>query len=311
MTLIRPIGVGELPIFASTANNPLHVADQTAYIERLIGIESMRREWCYLAEQAGNPIGRFAYWTLPKVGKPIAIVLLDVADVVDRASVADALLSRAITDALATATDELGHVVDEPAQSPQWQTGPHERAAWLEGAGFRVVRATSRWSFGGPPPPTSDRLRFAAFEDVGEAGFLDALERVSAGTLDARVLANRDRLGPAGEARESLDDLRSMEWQPGWWELAFDSDGALVGLVAPACAPSMTTIGYLGVVPEQRGRGYVDDLLARGTATLRRAVPDLEIRADTDVANVAMAAAFKRAGYKEFASRREFEYPIS
>lgn len=154
-------------------------------------------------------------------------------------------------------------------------------------------------------------VRFAAFEDVGEAGFLDALERVSAGTLDARVLANRDRLGPAGEARESLDDLRSMEWQPGWWELAFDSDGALVGLVAPACAPSMTTIGYVGVVPEQRGRGYVDDLLARGTATLRRAVPDLEIRADTDVANDAMAAAFKRAGYKEFASRREFEYPIS
>ncbi|MBA2253693.1 MAG: GNAT family N-acetyltransferase [Chloroflexi bacterium] len=272
----------------------------------------MRPEWCYLAVQADVPVARFAFWTLPKVGTPLSIVLLDVApDGVDRAAVAQAVLARAIADALATNTSELGHVIDEPSQTPQWQTEPEERAAWLESAGFRVVRATSRWSFDGPPPPvTSDRLRFSTFEEVGEGVFLDVLERVSVATLDARVRADRDRLGPAGEARETLADLRSMEWQPAWWELAFDSDGALVGLVMPTRAPSMTTIGYVGVVPEQRGRGYVDDLLARGTATLRRAVPNLQIRADTDVANVPMAAAFARAGYQEFASRREFEYPV-
>ena len=44
-----------------------------------------------------------------------------------------------------------------------------------------------------------------------------------------------------------------MESRPGWWELAFDSAGDLVGLVMPACAPSMTTIGNVGVVPEHRG----------------------------------------------------------
>lgn len=117
------------------------------------------------------------------------------------------------------------------------------------------------------------------------------------------------RLGPADEARETLDDLRSMEWQPDWWELAFDPDGGLVGLIMPTRAPSMTTIGYVGVVPEQRGRRYVDDLLARGTATLRRAVPDLEIRADTDLSNAPMAAAFERAGYTGFATRCEYELP--
>lgn len=312
MTLIRPIGIGELPTFASTANHPDNVLDQTAYVERLIRIGSMRPEWCYLAEQSGIPIARFAFWALPKVGTPEAIVLLDIApDVADRAVVAKALLVRAIADALATTTSELGHVIDEPAQTPQWQAGPEERAAWLGAAGFRVVRATSRWSFDGPPPATRDRLRYSPIEEVGEDVFLDALERVSVDTLDARVRADRERLGPAAEARESLEDLRSMESQPGWWELAFDWAGDLVGLVMPARAPSMTTIGNIGVVPEQRGRGYVDDLLARGTATLRQAVLDLEIRADTDIANVPMAAAFARAGYREFASRREFEYPIS
>ena len=69
----------------------------------------------------------------------------------------------------------------------------------------------------------------------------------------------------------------------------------------------MTTIGYIGVVPSQRGRGYVDDLLARGTAILRHDVPDIVIRADTDLANAPMAAAFERAGYERFATRREYE----
>jgi RimJ/RimL family protein N-acetyltransferase len=145
---------------------------------------------------------------------------------------------------------------------------------------------------------------------VGEAAFLAALELVSTGTLDARIVADRERLGPTGEAREILDDVLSLDVMPGWLELAFDVSGDLVGLVMPARAPAMATIGYIGVVPAQRGRGYIDDLLAHCTATLRRDIPELQIRADTDQANAPMAAAFERAGYVRFADRREFEFPL-
>jgi len=317
MTFVRQIDVGELPAFISFASDGTQAADQAAYVERLIQIGSMRQAWCYVAERAAMTVGRFAFWTLPKIAKPMAIVLLDVAPMVeDRAEVAAALLERATADALATDPPELGHVIDEPAQSPQWQAMPEERVAWLLAAGFAVVRTTSRWSYAdrsatqdGMTGRVRPGLAFRSFEEVGEAAFLAALERVSADTADARIQAARERLGQAGEARETLDDLRSMEWQPGWWELAFDPDGDLVGLIMPTRAPSMTTIGYVGVVPEQRGRRYVDDLLARGTATLRRDVPDLEIRADTDLSNGPMAAAFERAGYTRFATRREFELP--
>ncbi len=97
-----------------------------------------------------------------------------------------------------------------------------------------------------------------------------------------------------------------MEWQPGWWELAFDEADALVGLVMPACAPSMGTIGYVGVVPERRGQGYVDDLLSRGTATLLRTDPPV-LRADADLDNLPMAAAFARGGWHRIGTRREYE----
>src|SRR5918996_5885201 len=91
----------------------------------------------------------------------------------------------------------------------------------------------------------------------------------------------------------------------------------------PAQPPAFLTVFYVGVVPEMRGRGYVDDLLATGTATLLEArAGDVEartLRADTDVANTPMAAAFERAGWRRFAGRREYsvdltsdrkEYPI-
>jgi RimJ/RimL family protein N-acetyltransferase len=98
-----------------------------------------------------------------------------------------------------------------------------------------------------------------------------------------------------------------MTYEPSWWELAFDRDDDLIGLIMPTGAPSFVTIGYIGVVPEQRGHGHVNDLLARGTATLRRIAADTIIRADTDVSNAPMAAAFERAGYSRFATRREYE----
>lgn len=67
------------------------------------------------------------------------------------------------------------------------------------------------------------------------------------------------------------------------------------------------SIGYIGVVPEHRGRGYVNGLLASGTSTLLRITDGLAICADTDVSNTPMAAAFERAGWRRFATRREFE----
>jgi ribosomal protein S18 acetylase RimI-like enzyme len=61
----------------------------------------------------------------------------------------------------------------------------------------------------------------------------------------------------------------------------------------------------VGVVPEQRGRGYVDDLLAQAVVTLAAAGATV-IRADTAVANIPMANAFRRAGFDQFMTRTEY-----
>ena len=56
-----------------------------------------------------------------------------------------------------------------------------------------------------------------------------------------------------------------------------------------------------------RGRGLVNELLAYGTRVLAQyGAP--QIRGAVDAANHPMRAAFARAGYREFAARRDYRW---
>ena len=57
------------------------------------------------------------------------------------------------------------------------------------------------------------------------------------------------------------------------------------------------TITHIGVLPEQRGNGYVDDVLAEANATAA-ARGFRAILSDVDVVNHPMAAAMIRAGHR-------------
>ncbi len=67
-------------------------------------------------------------------------------------------------------------------------------------------------------------------------------------------------------------------------------------MAIPSATPYHRNVGYLGVVPEQRGRGLIDEILAEITR-FHAAAGAERITATTDTVNVPMAAAFDRAGY--------------
>ncbi|MGH3148876.1 MAG: GNAT family N-acetyltransferase, partial [Rubrobacter sp.] len=182
-------------------------------------------------------------------------------------------------------------------------------------AGFVLRRETTRfeWRRVGGLSAVPRRLEFRTLDEVGEEAFVGAIERVSEGTLDREIQDERDEHGPAGAARQFFELELKLEYDPAWCKLAYAPDGGLVGLVMPARNPTYAVINYIGVVPEHRGRGYVDDLLAEGTVALHAAGAEY-VRADTDTRNLPMAAAFGRAGYAEFAKRREYGvklYPVA
>lgn len=75
--------------------------------------------------------------------------------------------------------------------------------------------------------------------------------------------------------------------------------GEPVGFVLPAHNGYNPIIAYIGVLPGHRGNRYINDLLAEGTRILaEQEVP--RIRASTDLGNVPMANALRRAGYTDF-----------
>jgi RimJ/RimL family protein N-acetyltransferase len=84
-----------------------------------------------------------------------------------------------------------------------------------------------------------------------------------------------------------------------WWRVATRPGGEPVGFVVPARNAYNPIIAYIAVLPAHRGNGYIDDILAEGTRVLaEQDVP--RIRASTDLGNVPMANAFRRAGYSDF-----------
>jgi RimJ/RimL family protein N-acetyltransferase len=307
MMHVRPIRPDELGVFAAVPGQDERNAAVRQYIEQMIDSGAMRSDWCFVAEDAGQVVGSIGYWTLPASGIPLDFVLLELPWEDDYLFSGRTLLHDTFPIMQELGAQTIEYVLDTPPMWPQWQTHAEQRVTLLESVGFSLTRETLRFESRDSHPAGSglQRLSYRSLEEVGDDAFIAALVQVSAGSLDRRTQQERDLHGAEQEASESFEMLRQMEHEPGWWELAYTPGGDLVGLIMPAKNPTFATIGYIGVVPAQRGRGYVDDLLARGSATLR-AAGFMLIRADTDVYNTPMARAFRRAGYVQFATRREY-----
>ncbi len=315
----RPVRADELDLFVEAPGSPGHRKEVSQYLQSMFDAGSMRLEWCFVVREKEDdrPLGRVAFWTLPGMEEPFALVLLDVPWDGDYMGVGIRLLGDVLNEARRLGAKEIEHVLDAPPMGPQFQHHQEKRVELLESLGFAFRRETARFEWRGAETPAEPgRLSFRTLEEVGEDAFVDAMRRVSEGTLDREIREERERLGPQRAAREFFEDARRVRHERSWWRLAYSRrEGYLVGLVMPAEPPAFLTVFYVGVVPEMRGQGYVDDLLAAGTATLlearRREGSEKPLRADTDVANAPMAAAFERAGWARFAHRREYAVSLA
>ena len=184
---------------------------------------------------------------------------------------------------------------------------PRAQAAAAAGLTAVTDRLRYEWKSEYGLPPRSTRLRF---EPADDDAFVDVFARVSRHSLDAATARDVARLGVEGAARAELEGYKSMPGDRSWWRLAYDADGDLIGFAMPSANAGGPVVGYIGVVPEHRGHGYVDDLLAEITHALVETGAE-RIRSDTDFGNVPMAKAFERLGYRNFAVRRVLSFPES
>lgn len=281
-----------------------------AQIESEITAGRMQPRWSQVAiDDAGNVIGRALWWGRDH-HSPIALEVWDViADHAEPAAILSALLERG--HAALAARDiavPLPHAMRVPVA---WRDNAavardvHTKikAAAGVGLGQHNERWQFQWGRGTSVPAPSSRLRF---ERADDDTFVSLFARAAQGSLDVmtrRMLATTDALSLA---RHEFDYYRSCPGERDWWRLAYDQHGSVVGIAIPSATPTNRNVGYLAVLPEHRGCGYVDDLL--GFITAFHAASGAErITATTDAVNTPMAAAFKRNGYRCMETRIDLE----
>jgi GNAT superfamily N-acetyltransferase len=231
----------------------------------------------------------------------------------DRAAVAGAL----ITAAHAAFAAAGGATPDYHLMLPgDWRTRRDVTSAltWRWDAALRaglteeLERLRFAWTLDAGLPKDSGRLVFRPEAD--DEVFVGLFRRVLAGTLDATSGKTAQSVGPDAQARLDVAFYRDrMRGDRGWWRVAATPDGELVGFAVPSANTDVPVVGYLGVLPEHRGHGYADDIVAEITRILVAEAGARTVHADTDLANRPMAAAFERAGYRNIGCRLVLSAP--
>ena len=265
-----------------------------------------RAEWTWLAIHEDRLLGRLALWSPSGATDATQLDLFDLDDALsdeDHWAVGAALLDAARSEVIAGQVTPPEFARYLPAD---WRERPAERRATetimalleASGARFVVERLRLQWEPKAGIPTRDPRLDFRAFK--GEDEVLDLTTRALTGTLDAHSRGDLAHATPHEVARAQFEEEFARYTTPReWWRVAVDGAGEAVAFVFPARNAYHHIVAYVGVLPEHRGNGYIDGILAEGTRVLAEAGAP-HIRASTDVGNQPMANAFARAGYGTF-----------
>jgi RimJ/RimL family protein N-acetyltransferase len=300
--VIRPAAAGDIPAVLSLivpdAACPLTQED----FRKRLAAGQYRPEWTWLAGTADGITAAGIWWGDTAPDGLDALFARDSLPREQRAALSGRLIAAAHTAFsqsssrtipafhLSLPADWRSRQDVASALSWRWQ------AALAAGLTEELERLRFAWHLGTPVPGPPARLEFR--HDADDEVFTDLFRRTLTGSLDATTRRAADAAGADAQARADVAFYRDrMHGERDWWLVAELPSGEPVGFGVPSRNTEVPVVGYIGVLPEHRGHGYIDDILAETTRVLARKAGASVIHADTDLANHPMAAAFERAGY--------------
>lgn len=265
-------------------------------LQKWIDAGRTKLEWCYILEEAGEILARIIYGVFEDQPLDLKIWHFKVdtakADLMEAGSM---LISESLQ-----ALKEMGfktvefHMYSSPAidfiklqsvfQSQNFQITQEKKTYECEikeSLGFEK------------------RLTFKTLEDLGEESFISAIEHVSNKTLDRDDLESIEINGSKKAAEMYFEILKEMDYNPKWWRLAYDAQGQFAGLIVPQrFSEEEGVINYIGVPAEQRGNGYVLDLINEAINIMIEEKVEV-LMADIDVLNLPLEQALLKCGFEE------------
>jgi RimJ/RimL family protein N-acetyltransferase len=333
--LIRPTTGADLDrILAWPVTEPVGVVPADRYREEL-DRHQYRPEWTWIAEDEGRILARAIWWGFGDAAYPLVLDCVSADDslpaggsVSERVALAARLIA-AGQQALRGPGRSVapGFEINLPTG---WRSDPAAADAfgWRHAAAARagltdeLERIRFEWTPDAGLPRSSGRLVFRPEPD--DDVFLDVFRQIAVGSLDVITRREVAALGAARQARDDMGIYLAMPGDRDWWRLAYTAEppgtgdttgpgdggrpGQLAGMILPNRNSNGAVVGYLGVLPGMRGRGYINDLVAE-TTRFHAGRGEPRIGATTDTTNLPMAAAFERAGYRAWGIRYVLSEP--
>lgn len=260
---------------------------------------SGRPEWSFVLNDGETPIGRVAFVVDPTCPPEYLGDLppdeLHVFDLwlPDDTGLATGLVVEALTRIVDSVPDRLQVRTNRDLHAQVDQR--LELAESLELDLFQEKEGFL-WSDDGSDLKVPGRLVFRSIDDVGSRHYRDVFAGVPRETLDRNDRWYRRRMSESDWASVMMTYSNDDD-APMWLEGRLP-DGRPIGIVAVSDfnRPHTATITYVGVLPPHRGNGYIDDLIAAGTASAGQ-LGFTSILSDVDVENHPMMAAMERSGH--------------
>lgn len=296
--MLRVRNVTEIDDFVDPTHDP---DDYPATVQAMWEAGASRPDWCFVIEDDSKRLGRVGFGVAPTTSDPGWLGTLHPQELFvfglhlpwdqDPTAVGIRLLAEA-----AAAIDEQV----PPMLEVRIIDGVHDhveaRLHLAPGLGMELFaeKRGYQWIDEGQPIPHPDRLVLRSVSDIGVDAFREVMARCGSGTLDRNDRYYWQGCGPTNWAAQMTEYLDPDDAE--MWLVGYDNDSP-VGYVAVARDEDVvSTIAHIGIVPELRGNGYVNELLAAGTEAARRAgIP--QMLSDVDVLNHPMASAMVRAGH--------------
>ena len=164
-----------------------------------------------------------------------------------------------------------------------------------------MERPVPRRRDGATPPDIPEGIRLERYQSEDRRTLEELLTRTYEQTLDCPGLAGLRRPSDVVEGH-----IHSGVFRPEWWFLARRGSEAVgVSLMNGSIGSSSIELVYLGIVPEERGRGLGPALLRHGLNVIAGS-RERNVVLAVDEANAPALAMYKNAGFRRTIRREAF-----
>jgi GNAT superfamily N-acetyltransferase len=264
---------------------------------RLLDSACTRPEWILLSFEAGALADVLVLAAPSEFNLPLEIIRLHGR--CDARTGCFHLLQQAIEKAKSLGGLELYCTVSEDSSD----------ASSLAKAGFCRWRKVVRFESAGPLDLGVRGYRSIEVGNLTRSEIIALIEKTSERCSDSQIELYRQRLGGREDAETTLQMMESTRYYPRWWRVALSQEGNTVGIIFPVVAFGEPTIGFIGVIPEHRGRNIAAFLFSEAWSMMKQ-LGHSTLCADADERNVAMHRALTKSQFNRRSQKQEWRLEL-